>query len=82
MYTPPRGTGSFRDPDACRGRQRHVFLLEAFCLGNTPLAGDVAGYGRGARPSGLAVGLYPRLHDLVDRYYSLCYSGRAVVARK
>ena len=50
----------------------------AWVTGNGSLVGDGAGNGCDSGLSGMAVGLYPRLRDFVDRFYSLCYSGRAV----
>ena len=82
MYTRPRGQDLFFDPGDCCSGQCDVLHLEAFSLGNSSLVSDGAGNGCHSGFYGMAVGRHPRLRDFVDRFYSLCYNGRAVAARR
>ena len=82
MYTRPWAQGIFVDPYDCCSGQCGALLLEAFGLGNWPLVSDGAGNGCHSGLCGMAVGLYPRLHDFVDRFCPLFSSGRAVASRR
>ena len=80
MYTRAWAQDVFFDSDDRCSGQCDVLFLEAYGLGNGSLVSDGVGAGCHSGLYVMAVGLYPRLRDFVDRFYPLCCSGCAVAA--